>query len=77
MSTQTQGKKKINMPQGLLLVVDPEIAMVIEFMQSNVQAKKLIRIAKAVNDLAIPVWGHLKDDPLNLDRIIPISFQTY
>ncbi len=70
-----QSKIEIKLPQCLPLVVDSEVAMVIEFMQSNIKAKKLIRIAKAVNDLAIPVWGHLHDDPINWERLIPISFQ--
>lgn len=74
MSAQEQSKREIKMPRGLPLVVDPEVAMVLEFMQSNIQTKKLIKVAAAVNNLAEPLWGHVITDPIPWDRLIPISF---
>lgn len=75
MSNQIQDKKEIKMPRGLPLMVDPEVAMVLEFMQSNIQTRKLIKVASAVNRLAEPLWGHLATDPIPWDRLITISFQ--
>lgn len=71
MSTQKQSKS-LNMPQGLRLEVDKDVGMVLEFMQLNIEARKLIKVAKAINELAGPLWGHVVDGPDLWNKFMPI-----
>lgn len=52
----------------MIVYMDEDVKKVIAFMSQNMVASKLISVAKAVNDLALPLWGHYESE-----NIIPIS----
>lgn len=68
-------KKQLNMPNGLQVVLDKDVAMVLEFMQLNIEARKLIKVANAVKELAEPLWGHTIKEPMQWNKFIPLAFQ--
>lgn len=41
-----------------LLRMDSEVKKVLDFMQSNVQACRLVDVANSVSDIAPILWGH-------------------
>lgn len=75
MSTPDQDKRSLNMPQGLSLEVDKDVGMVLEFMQLNIEARKLIDVANAVRELAGPLWGHSINNPIPWNKFIPIALR--
>lgn len=68
-------KKQLNMPNGLQAVLDKDVAMVLEFMQLNIEGRKLIDVANAVKDLAGPLWGHSINNPIPWSKFIPIALR--
>lgn len=57
------------------VIIDPDVKSVLQFMQSNVPASKLLAVADGVADLARLLWEHYKQDEIELLRIkaAPIS----
>ena len=45
------------------LVLDSDIKAVLEYMQANVPASKLIGVAERVQELARPLWGQFPQEP--------------
>ncbi len=55
--------------------MDADVQKTMAFMARNMVASKLVAVAKAVNDLALPLWGHhqsediiaisLRNDPIS------------
>ncbi len=44
--------------------MDDDVKKVIEFMSRNMSASKLVSVPKAVNDLALPLWGHHQSESI-------------
>ena len=40
------------------LMIDPDVQAVLEFMQSNLQASRLVAVACALPQMATLLWGH-------------------
>jgi hypothetical protein len=46
------------------LVVDDHLKAVLEFMQTNVPASKLIGLAESLPQMARLLWGHVPQEPV-------------
>ncbi|MBZ5535398.1 MAG: hypothetical protein LAO31_05530 [Acidobacteriia bacterium] len=42
----------------LILKMDSEVKEVLDFMQSNIQACRLVSVANSIKDIAPILWGH-------------------
>jgi len=66
----------IKIPDPQPVEIHPDVKLVLEFMQANFEASKLLDIAKAVYELAVPFFGRCKTEPnihtILRERFIPI-----
>ena len=53
------------------LRIDEDVKKVIAFMSCEIAADKRVAIAKAVNDLALPLWGHHPSK-----KVVPLSMEA-
>jgi hypothetical protein len=49
--------KELRLPLPLTVEADEDIKAVLAFMSENFEATKLVEIARAVSEIAIPLWG--------------------
>ena len=50
-------------------IVDPDVRKIAEFMVKNIQANRLVAVAKGVSDLAPLLWGHHSPEAVNVIRL--------
>ncbi len=58
------------MKDQMELHMDPDVKMVLEFMQTNIVCSKIVAVANSVKELATPLWGHHESE-----KVIPISLK--
>jgi len=58
-----------------VFVLDEDVQGVLEFMQANIPASKLVAVAQAVSAMAPLLWGHHAPEPVSTVRLIghPLS----
>ena len=49
--------------------MDEHLKAVVEFMQKNVPAEKLLSVADALKDVARPLWGRFPQEPCMVLRL--------
>jgi len=47
------------------VVIDPDVKRVAEFMQSKIDARKLVGVAESLRNMAMMLWGHYERDRFN------------
>jgi hypothetical protein len=52
------------------IVIDPDVKAVAEFMQSRIEARKLVGVAESLRAIAPILWGHYDSD-----RVIGIELR--
>ncbi|HYA15351.1 MAG TPA: hypothetical protein VEF33_13535 [Syntrophales bacterium] len=66
-------KKNLKLPLPIMVKLDPDVEAVLSFMLENFRADKLVDIANAVKEIAIPLWGRHKTKTDSNDKpFIPI-----
>lgn len=56
--------------------MDPDVKRVLEFMESNIAADKLLNVACAVNELATPLWSrYINEINVHARKFIPIALR--
>jgi hypothetical protein len=73
----TQAQRKVKMPPNTEIQIDPDVKIVLEFMQANVPIRKCVEVASAVNALALILWGRYvkPTDRYDQDYFVPIRLQ--
>jgi hypothetical protein len=51
--------------------IDPDVQAVLEFMQTNIPADKLIGVSKGVQGMAQILWGHYADADVVVVSMLP------
>jgi hypothetical protein len=80
MCTQAQSKmdRKLKLPLPATVKLDPDVEAVLSFMVENFKADKLVDIASAVKEIAIPLWNrHKKEVNYSNKRFIPIFLNRH
>ena len=53
------------------VILDADVKSVLEFMQSNISAGKLVGVSNAVPQLAKLLWGHYQQEPCSVVTLSP------
>ena len=56
-------KRKLRIPHRVIVELDPDVEAVLGFMEENFRASKLVDIANAVKELAVPLWSRHQNEP--------------
>ena len=58
------------------LVIDDDVHAVLEFMQTNIPATRLVAVAAGIAELAPVVWGEYQPEPVPALRLVhrPATF---
>jgi hypothetical protein len=51
--------------------INDDLQAAIEFMQSRIQASRLVGVAKGLADLAPVLWGHHPQEPILPMQVLP------
>ncbi len=56
--------RELRLPHNRKIEADADVKAVLAFMSENFEATKLVDIARAVSEVAIPLWGrHNSENP--------------
>jgi hypothetical protein len=80
MTPQAQSKRTrdLKLPLHVTVELDPDVEAVLSFMVENFEARKLVDIANAVKEIALPLWNRHKTEANTCKkRIIPIVLKRY
>jgi len=55
-------KNNLKLPLPITVKLDPDVEAVLSFMLENFKADKLVDIANAVKEIAIPLWARHKTE---------------